>query len=1074
MLIFSFALIPALCVNAGATDTGSTEPETYMVDLSGYFNKDIFASVGETVDDGWGFPDVTYFGTDTNTSDTKNVGINSAKVKELLNEDGILSANEVFSIKKYADKTNDSVMASYDDIKACVSATPFDLSNIDKDKNALVQGEYKNDTFSTVTISQNEAGTVFSGKQSDYLLILSAAVRGNQTSVYTLTYTDGTSKEYTTEVPWAGDMTWRSDSNGIYQAKTMGEKLYASDELKATEIKNLPAWNEAALVVYAIPTGGKIIKSIARKTAGSVGFAPVLAMTEILYNEYRAKKAEFEKLDGEIGNNIEDSDSYFIAKAYIEDAEYLEQKGYEFSQTVLAKVASLEKQFNALKPHAVDLSEYFNKDIFASVGESVDENWGYYDKVDSNSEKVKIGINLSSFDSVLNEKGILSDAKVANIVTGNKDATKEDDIMSLLAETPFDLSAIKGNGSNAIVQDRKDGNEAVADPASVKIEKGFSGKASDYLIVLSAIGHADEYATYTLEFTDGTSETAAINYSWAGVYEDVSVLNAYKLRVVSGKTADPEKIAAVHKMYNSDSLLATAIPTNGKIIKSVTKTKTSAYGTAPVLAMTEVTAVAKLADTKTELETLLADITEVTDLTAQAKAEKTIEKAEFLENAGYTLSEETTAKIATLSKQVNALKPYFVDLTSVFNKDIFASENEAVNINWGFSDMVRFGSDNDNGYEDKEETVGINSATVKAKLDENGIYAGNEVVAIANKLSSNGENTTLASYEEVKTYASATPFDLSNIDNEKNALVQGTYKNDAVSTVTVSQNENGTVFSGKPSKYLLVLTAVGRANQTSTYKITYTDGTTSTHSAHFPWIGQLEADKTIAFNTGEKLYSSDGNTVKSSYATNPIWDSIALAASAIPTNGKTIASVEKTDDAAYGFVPVLAMTEIPVNYSDLASDMEYEYSDITVENADEVIKATDAAIELYNRGYSDVDEEFYTIYCADNAKARAVKYAVNGIYAENSFKQDSENVTANLKLTNVTADEKNYILVIAAYSGNGEKLENVVCGEAASLSSDDIAKEASIKIPVNNKANLYKVFVWESLNSLKPIAAFAK
>lgn len=729
--------------------------------------------------------------------------------------------------------------------------------------------------------------------------------------------------------------------------------------------------------------------------------------------------------------------------------------------------------------YMVDLSGYFNKDIFASVGETVSSDWGYYDKVSggSNGREI-IGIDLASVTPSLNENGILSKGKVSNIVTGTTNVLNTA-VMNSLTETPFDLSNISKD-KNAIVQDRLSVDSSEINAESVKISQNeagtvFSGKASSYLLVLSAMGHADEYATFTVEFTDGTTTQVSddFHYSWAGVYQGKSVLDAEKLNLNSGVTQTPT--AGSHAYFNKDVLVATAIPTNGKIIKSVTKYKPHAvYGTAPILAITEVTAVAKLADTKTELETLLADITDVTDLTEQAKAEKAIEKAEFLENAGYTLSEEATAKIAKLSKQINALKPYFVDLTSVFNKDIFASENETVNRDWGFSDVVRVASDNDNGYEDKEENAGINSDNIKSSLNENGILFENTVVPFVNNSSCNAVNETLASSDELEAYTLRTPFDLSNIDKDKNAIVQGKRGETTTETVTISQNSDKTVFSGNPAKYLLVLSMSGRGDQHSTYTITYTDGTTSTHTTHFNWSGQLKADKEVALSVGEKLFASEDKAVSANKYSSPNWNEFALAASAIPTNGKIIASVEKSSNGHYGLNPVLAMTEIPVNYSDLASAMEYEYSDITVENVDEVIKATDAAIELYNRGYSDVDEEFYTIYCADNAKAKAVKYAVNGIYAENSFKQDSENVTANLKLTNVTADNKNYIFVIAAYSGNGEKLENVVCGEAASLSSDDIAKEASIKIPVNNKADLYKVFVWESLNSLKPIATFAK
>ncbi len=500
--------------------------------------------------------------------------------------------------------------------------------------------------------------------------------------------------------------------------------------------------------------------------------------------------------------------------------------------------------------------------------------------------------------------------------------------------------------------------------------------------------------------------------------------------------------------------------------------------------MTEVTKVTALNDKEAELETTLNAMVsddnsngDIITLQDQENAKKAIELATYLENGGYELSAETKAKIEKLSKQYNGVKPYMVDLSNSFNRDIFANVGETVDSTWGYKEKLADGSKNENSsYNQFVKTIGINLDTVKGALNSEGVLSSDKVAPVVAY-----KNATLATDEVVRNYALSTPFDLSHIEEGKNAIVHDAscYETVVNTTVEIEKNAKGeNVFSGKPSKYLAVLSSVSNGTQIEFYTITFTDGTTEEFKIEYPWTGNFDTSQ-YTLNVGPNVSVDENGKVVASkeYNYNQLNRNVLLT-SVIPTNGKTIKSISNKAHALYGVTPVLAMTEIPANFDTLFETAEMFFGDslptVTKDNAAAVINASVATIELCDRGYLD-DNELYNKAVNLNKQAQSVlKFGDKEFYVENTFEEKDGKVRANVTLANTSADNTTYVLIIGAYSDNGQKLEDYKCSETKNFNVTGNEINDSIELPINDKATSYKLFVWKSLDSLSPIATFVK
>lgn len=696
---------------------------------------------------------------------------------------------------------------------------------------------------------------------------------------------------------------------------------------------------------------------------------------------------------------------------------------------------------------------------------------------------------------------------------------------------PFDVSeALKVDANSAIMLPNDTSTEGEA--PVITISEGFSGKPSKYLTLLIALS-GNKRQNIVIHYADGTS---AHTY-----FEHEEIRNSDTLVELRDKhwtydaaTGSWSQLGLTKTSYYM-KLSNVAIDTDNKVIKSVdiyssqiqdNNSKTfDLRASVPILAMTEIPS--KTSDLEAKVDTLIngGTVTEnvldednyvlkangddptaegyttgkyefkafvtkettyeavddIKDFANYSQVKKASEIVKILEERGVVIDE----KIKNLTTKVNAIAPHMIDLSSAFNADIFANEGDIIDSSWGYGDKI-FDTEYvaPEGATDKYLTVnaqvGIFEDEVEAMLGENGIFSPNGVTKFhkVNTFHINGNIATDARVEEV--VAAATPFDLSAVADDKNAVVMD--KSDVFVTVNSG-------FSGRPVKYLLALMAAGIDESNNVFKVTYTDGKVKTYKAQNAWAGVIMGTNrdAAAINFKEKLYYDNGVATKTNledYTKYTSGGRNAIFAQAIALDGKPVKSIEmSTGDETKGAAPVLALTEIPFDYNDLIADKNVDYSPVTAETADLAIKATEAAFELYNRGYTDVvTEADYQKFAAQNKKANAVKEAGDDTiyvsYDGSLFDNNGSNVTANVKLTNTSLVDKDCILVIASYSNNGTKLLDINYGTQTNISSEEtlgvgVEVEASVSVPSTADAT-YKLFVWEDLTTLIPIKALTE
>ncbi len=308
---------------------------------------------------------------------------------------------------------------------------------------------------------------------------------------------------------------------------------------------------------------------------------------------------------------------------------------------------------------------------------------------------------------------------------------------------------------------------------------------------------------------------------------------------------------------------------------------------------------------------------------------------------------------------------YMVDLTSYFNRDIFANVGETVDSSWGFKEKVS--PDTKNANLTLYNQTGLDLSTVEPSL-KNGILFSDSKAKIYSA-------NTLATQDEIDSYVSSTPFDLSKITKQQNNAVvfdENVYVEGSRQIITFNYDEKGSVFSGMPSKYLLVLSVVGRGSFSSAYTVKYTDGTTSAHSIAYNWAGAHVSNCALNMGQTARVYvgngASDNTVLKTAVgswsSSHPDIHTSVLMVSAIPTNGKTIESVENNCVVGYGPSVVLAMSEIPVKNAEFLGDIvtpawnevkDFTETDYTASNLDKMKNIVNCYNGVIARGLNPND-----------------------------------------------------------------------------------------------------------------------
>ena len=343
-------------------------------------------------------------------------------------------------------------------------------------------------------------------------------------------------------------------------------------------------------------------------------------------------------------------------------------------------------------------------------------------------------------------------------------------------------------------------------------------------------------------------------------------------------------------------------------------------------------------------------------------------------------------------------------------------------------------------------------------------------------------NTTLTDYETGSTFKV--------VGNKGNG-------NDSVKIASEADNGTGVTFNlnGKMLKHISFLIDSANADgidiatgSAAEAIVNYTDGTSEEISTILSkndtwYTGQQRA------NIGVKYahYDSETNTYKNGFnGEYPHSTGATLTAVGFDLGGykhadsltgesyssyKTVKSITLLPHATANYYVFAATTQaysndVLVEALGNIADIT-EVSEVTKDNAQNVINGVNAAEELYKRAY--IPKESYEAYIPlkDAAEALLGKTILKFIP---SVDVSGDNAIANLEYTNTTDTAQGYVLIIAAYDSSNKLVGINSKKGTANVNTID---SDSVSIAKPSDAVSYKAFVWDSIQTMKPLAADA-
>ena len=418
-----------------------------------------------------------------------------------------------------------------------------------------------------------------------------------------------------------------------------------------------------------------------------------------------------------------------------------------------------------------------------------------------------------------------------------------------------------------------------------------------------------------------------------------------------------------------------------------------------------------------------------------------------------------------------------------------------------------------------EELVKRNVATESdfeyiANLVKQAAAQENAYLDITDKLDSDiivsikdGENTRPADYSGRDdlliqpiddTVVLSKPYNDEFVDYETNSVFKVVGNkgngNDSVKIASEADNGTGVTFdlNGKMLKHISFLidsaNAKGidlQAGGAADAIVNYTDGTSEKISTDLRktdtyWTGNYKAN--IGINYAH--YDSETNT----YKAGKVSDSEHITGSMLTALGfdlggythadssteksyssyKTVESITLLPHATANYY-VLAATTQAYSNDVLVSAMNKienvtEVSEVTKDNAQDVINAVNAMEELYKRAYLSKEDYDSVISLKEAAEALQGKTILK---FTPSVDVSGDNAIANLEYTNTTDKAQDYVLIIAAYDSNN-KLVGV--NSKSGTAEVNTAASDSVSIAKPSNAASYKAFVWDGIKTMKPLA----
>ena len=433
----------------------------------------------------------------------------------------------------------------------------------------------------------------------------------------------------------------------------------------------------------------------------------------------------------------------------------------------------------------------------------------------------------------------------------------------------------------------------------------------------------------------------------------------------------------------------------------------------------------------------------------------TEENAELARKA-YTYAEELVKRnvalqsdfedIANLVKQAAAQENAYLDITDKLDSDIVVSINDGENTR-----SAGYSGKDDFLIQPIGDTIVLNAPSDKDYLD---YETGSAFKVTGNK--GNGNDSVKIALE--KDGGTGVTF----------ALDGKMLKH--VSFLIDSANEEG---------------INGETGSTAEAIVNYTDGTSEQISTVLSktntwYTGQYRANIGVKYAhydsvtntykdgfTGDYPHSTGATLVALGFDLGGYTHSDSLTEEAY-SSYKTVESIKLLPHATANYY-VLAATTQAYSNDVLVSAMNKienvtEVSEVTKDNAQDVINAVNAMEELYKRAYLSKEDYDSVMSLKEAAEALQGKTILK---FTPSVDVSGDNAIANLEYTNTTDAAQDYVLIIAAYDSNNKLVGvNSKSGTAEVNTTDS----DSVSIAKPSNAASYKAFVWDGIKTMKPLA----
>lgn len=885
------------------------------------------------------------------------------------------------------------------------------------------------------------------------------ATSNDYTRVVKVTYKDGTVEEITTYTGNSPHGNYKTNAN------------YVGDFDRSVSRIGNNTWgvpsNTDGVITSSNISGGetisgfdvdptKIIEKIEFPNTNTVLGMAAMSESVMSNAELRAYIAEVEKYEEATEEN---TDEIMIARAYADELKVRNVAVEADFATLNALVE--EAQWYAAKTDSedfmADLSKYYNFDAIASAGDTVANEWR------DGLKSTYAGGWKSATNESTNDNGNINGAastysdgvRIVNelVYTENEDGTYKfvNSGKTVKFSTP---EAGFAGGVNDVLLLPENG-EGVTIPGS--------GKRVEKLYFLWDACGSSQSPKVTVNYTDGTSETTGVYVGGLGwTYPNADNL---------AKKTYPNLAAALFFGWTNLDTEA-----NGDGTYTVVKNETGIYGGLNMFYLdvdstkniesytitpqtdnsdsTYDTYLFALTEKSMSNEDMMAVIDEAEKLeyvSTEADSELVKAAAAYARelNERHAVKLEDNQLVLDLEEQAIAQDSAYLDLSAIADTDLIAKTG----------DTEKYASRDDSIYVDLDEYITAKAPASADYIDtEAGTVfklfggwngKGNDAVKVTPE-DEDGVGVTIDLNDEMYKHIS---FLVDCIDADINSQTGGIIYADV--TYTDGEAEEIEVTLRRGDSW-------------------YTSQQAASYGKSF---GSWNATEGKYVNTG---WVTGGNSVPEYAAAYPGRSSEGLSVFGFDITGKkTVQSVTLKPHAKAEYAIVAATAtpytndELKAEYDTLINDGPVDADEVNAENAQMVIDGYNAMKELYERNYSGVGTKTIEVYAELYDVALKYNIALNTLKFTPSIVVENGTVTANLAMINTTENDKNYILIIAAYDANNQ-LVGVKSTDQATLASMTYSTTNSVSMTVPANASKYKALVWESKVSMDPITMIEK